>query len=308
MRTTTFKIVVTLTILLGSSLCFSLDTSDEEKACRDIGFTKKNPQLGECVLELLERKQAFEAAKKANAVSQLSYRSSPPRPGSTSVWDLRQIANSSNQISYLNRPDSSVYETLKVEDAKSVVAVANAIGRNSGIRPTLFLLESSELNAGATFNKDGKPIIIINKPMMDLIKDDPDMAAALLGHEMAHLYLRHPGATAGADAAGSILGLLAGIALEIVAQNKLGVTNLGLQGGQLIGTAFSTSFTRDQERDADRLGLIWAKQDGYDPNGAIKLFKAIESKSGNTLIPFFQSHPNPSERIENAQRVINGGG
>ena len=117
----------------------------------------------------------------------------------------------------------------------------------------------------------------------------------------------HPRA-AGTDAAGAVLGLLAGIALEIIAQNKLGVTNLGLQGGELIGTAFSTSFTRDQERDADRLGLIWAKQDGYDPNGAIKLFKAIESKSGNTLIPFFQSHPNPSERIENAQKVINGGG
>jgi predicted Zn-dependent protease len=255
---------------------------------------------------LYERKQTFEAAKKANASSKLSYKSSPPRSGSTSVWDLRQIANSSNQITYLNRPDATVYETLKVEDAKSVVAVANAITRNSGIRPTLFLLESSELNAGATFDKDGKPIIIINKPMMDLIKDDPDMAAALLGHEMAHLYLRHPGATAGTDAAGSILGLLAGIALEIVAQNKLGVTNLGLQGGELIGTAFSTSFTRDQEREADRLGLIWAKQDGYDPNGAIKLFKELEKRGGNSLVPFFQSHPNPSERIENAQRAIGG--
>ena len=288
-----------------ATLVGALDTVEEEKACKDIGFTKKNAQFGECVLELYERKQTFEVAKKANALSKLSYKSSPPRSGSTSVWDLRQIANSSNQITYLNRPDATVYETLKVEDAKTVVAVANAIGRNSSIRPTLFLLESSELNAGATFDKDGKPIIIINKPMMDLIKDDPDMAAALLGHEMAHLYLKHPGATTGTDAAGSILGLLAGIALEIVAQNKLGVTNLGFQGGQLIGTAFSTSFTRDQERDADKLGLIWAKQDGYDPNGAIKLFKAIESKSGNSLVPFFQSHPNPSERIENARQTTN---
>jgi len=301
----TIKVSVLTFLVFFATLVGALDTVEEEKACKDIGFTKKNAQFGECVLELYERKQTFEVAKKANALSKLSYKSSPPRSGSTSVWDLRQIANSSNQITYLNRPDATVYETLKVEDAKTVVAVANAIGRNSSIRPTLFLLESSELNAGATFDKDGKPIIIINKPMMDLIKDDPDMAAALLGHEMAHLYLKHPGATTGTDAAGSILGLLAGIALEIVAQNKLGVTNLGLQGGQLIGTAFSTSFTRDQERDADKLGLIWAKQDGYDPNGAIKLFKAIESKSGNSLVPFFQSHPNPSERIENARQTTN---
>ena len=102
--------------------------------------------------------------------------------------------------------------------------------------------------------------------------------------------------------AGAILGTIAGIVFEVITRTKLGVTNLGMQGGNLIGTAFSTSFTRDQERDADRQGLIWARQNGYDPNGAVRLFQVLEKKSGNSLIPYFQSHPNPSERIENAKR------
>jgi len=144
---------------------------------------------------------------------------------------------------------------------------------------------------------------VINKPMYDLIANDRDMAAALIGHETAHLYLNHPGATDTTDTIGSILGLLAGVALEVVAQQKYGVVNVGMTGGQLVGTAFSTSFTRDQERDADRQGIIWAKQDGYDPMGAVRLFQVLESKSGNTLIPFFQTHPNPSERIENARQT-----
>jgi len=309
MRSTPFKIVFYILLAYSATVASALDTAEEEKACKDIGFTKKNADFGECVLELLERKatlqEKFKASQNTRAM-QLSYKSSPARDNSNDVWDLRRAALSNAPLSYLNRPDGTVYETLKVEDAKSIVSVANTIGGSAGIRPTLFLRESSQINAAATFDKDGRPIIIINKPMMDLIKDDPDMASALIGHEMAHLYLKHPGATAGTNAAGALLGVVAGIALEVVAQRKLGVANLGMQGGNLIGTAFSTSFTRDQERDADRLGVVWAKQNGYDPNGAVRLFQVLEKKSGNNAFPFFQSHPNPSERIENAQKVING--
>jgi Zn-dependent protease with chaperone function len=310
LRTSPFKIIVYILLTYSATAASALDTAEEEKACKDIGFTKKNADFGECVLELLDRKAAIQekvnASQNTRAI-QLSYKSTPALDNSNDVWDLRKAAYLNTPITYLNRPDGTVYETLKVEDAKLVVSVANAIGNSAGIRPTLFLRESSQINAAATFDKDGRPIIIINKPMMDLIKDDPDMAAALIGHEMAHLYLKHPGATAGTNAAGALLGAIAGIALEVVGQRKLGVTNLGIQGGSLIGTAFSTSFTRDQEREADRLAVTWAKQSGYDPNGAVRLFQALEKKSGNSLIPFFQTHPNPSERIENAQKAINGG-
>jgi predicted Zn-dependent protease len=214
------------------------------------------------------------------------------------------LAEASASFTYLKRADETIYETIQTEDVQSVVAVANALGKSSGIAPTLLLRESSEINAGATFDKEGRPLIIINKPMMDLIKDDPDMASALIGHEMAHLYLKHPGATAGTSAAGALLGAIAGIALEVVTQRKLGVANLGIQGGSLIGTAFSTSFTREQEREADKLGFQWAKQNGYDSNGAVRLFEVLEKKSGNSPIPFFQSHPNPSERMKNARQVV----
>ena len=302
MRTKAYKIAVVLIAAISPSLALSLDTSQEEKACNNIGFTRKNPDFGECVLELLDRRTAA-SQKNQQAQTQLSnYKSSPARQNG-SVWNLNQIANSNNVATYLTRSDQTIYETIKLSDAKTVMSVADKIGNSANLRPTFFLRESSEINAGATFDKDGKSVIVINKPMMDLIKNDSDMAAALIGHETAHLYLHHPGATNTTDAVGSVLGLIAGVALEVVSQRKLGVTNLGMQGGNLIGTAFSTSFTRDQERDADRQGIIWAKQNGYDPMGAVRLFQVLENKGGNNLIPFFQSHPNPSERIENARQT-----
>jgi len=305
MRSTSFKIIAAASLLFWSSLAICLDTSQEEKVCSDIGFKKKTPAYGECVLELAEGRKALEEKYKAQSIPapQLSYKSSPARLGSNDIWDLRKIALSNAPITYLKRPDGTIYETVRAEDIKSIVAVANTIGKSAGITPALILRESNELNAGATYDKEGRPLIILNKPMMDLIKNDPDMAAALLGHEMAHLYLNHSGTTAGTNTAGAILGAIAGIALEVVAQSKLGITNLGIRGGNLIGVAFSTSFTRDQERDADKLGIQWAKQNGYDPQGGVRLFQILERKNGNNLIPFFQSHPNPSERIENARQL-----
>lgn len=318
MRTQIYKIILIGFLSAIPVMVSALDTSQEEKACRDIGFTKKNPDFGECVIELVDRrfeaqakldaKAKLDAQAKATATKpsqdvQVSYRSSPAREGSNSVWDLRRMASLNIAGSYLTRPDHTTYDTIKVADARVLVSVVDKIGNSAGLRPTLFVRESSQINAAANFDKNGNPVIYINKPMLDLIKNDQDMAAALIGHEMAHLHLNHPGATSTTDTIGTIFGVLAGVALEVVAQKKLGVTNLGLNAGTLAGAAFSTSFTRDQEREADRLGIIWAKQNGYDPMGAVRLFQVLERQGGNNLIPFFQTHPNPSERIENARQA-----
>ena len=113
----TLKIIFIFTCLISGPLAFGLDTLKEEKTCRDIGFTKKNPQFGNCVLELLDRGAAYQASQRANISNQQSYRSSPARGGSNLMWDMKSIANSNTQITYLNRPDTSIYDTIKVEDA-----------------------------------------------------------------------------------------------------------------------------------------------------------------------------------------------
>jgi len=84
---------------------------------------------------------------------------------------------------------------------------------------------------------------------------------------------------------------------------KFGVVGVGSDIGNLMGGAMQTSFSRDQEREADKQGLIWSIQAGFDPNGAARLFSKLEKESGNSVITFLKSHPNPSERIENAKII-----
>ena len=164
-----------------------------------------------------------EAAKAQTSLAykdqSIGYKSSPAREDGT-TWNLGRIAGSSNNQIYLSRPDQSVYETIKTSDAREVVGVGDRIGNAANVNPVLLLRESNDLNAAAFFDKDGSPFVVINKKIWDLIKNDRDMAAALIGHETAHLYFHHPGATATTDAIGSILGILAGVALETAALRR----------------------------------------------------------------------------------------
>ena len=304
MRPSIVQVAFAALLLATSAGAQTLDTSIEEKACVDIGFRKKTPDYGECVLELLERRKQLQV-KQASAARQpvIEYRNTPARPGSRSMWDLRSIAANTSAATFLNRPDQSTYQTVKAADVKRLVQITDKIGASAGIQPVLYVTESSQLNAASVFDNSGRPIVFLYKPMYDLIVNDDGMAAALIGHEIAHLYFNHQSRSADAKAAGDVVGVIAGIALEVLAQRKLGVTNLGVNGGQLLGVAVTTSFTRDQEREADRQGIIWANMNGYDPMGAARLFQALEAKSGNSPLPFFQTHPNPGERVENARAI-----
>ena len=218
-------------------------------------------------------------------------------------WDLRAIANQGASTINLKRTDGTVYTNIRVNDARMILDILDKYSLQSGIYPTISLRESNEINASAGM-VNGSPVMFINRPMLDVLNGDRDMTAALLGHEMAHLYLRHSESSSNNQAIGNAIALIAGIALEILAERKLGVTNLGLNVGSAMGTVYVATFTREQERDADKQGIEWAIKSGYDPSGAIRLFNVFESKYGNNLFTFTQTHPNPGERIENARQTI----
>jgi Zn-dependent protease with chaperone function len=307
MRTSLDKLVLISLLFISSTYAFALDTSEEEKICVEIGFSKKNNEFGDCVLNLVDKKRTLQQKftnSNSASIDPISYRSSPAQKNSNNLWNLGTIAQTSSSLSYLNRPDGSTYDTIKVSDAKSLVLLTSALGLSAGVQPVLFLRESDEINAAATYDAKGVPMVILNKPMMDLIKDDHDMAAALIGHEIAHLSLGHIRSRAATNMMGSLIGIIAGVALESIVQTTYGLQNIGIEGGNLIGTVFATTFSRDQEREADSTGIKLAQENGYSPDGAVRLFQAIEKKTGNSPMTFLKTHPNPSERIKNAKEAM----
>jgi predicted Zn-dependent protease len=123
--------------------------------------------------------------------------------------------------------------------------------------------------------------------------------AALLGHELGHVNARHTAASMSkAQLANMAVGGLA--VLTSVAVGS-GAGNLAGQLGQLGSGALLASYSRDNERQADSLGMNYMTRSGYGPQGMVGLMEMLNSmnqhRAGVTDL-LFATHPMSSERYQ----------
>ncbi|MCZ2135687.1 MAG: M48 family metallopeptidase [Burkholderiales bacterium] len=114
--------------------------------------------------------------------------------------------------------------------------------------------------------------------------------AAVLGHEVGHVLARHSAEH---------------IAKDQLAQGLTGAFALGsgsmdaAQLAQVVSQMTSLKYGRDDELEADGLGLRLMAEAGYDPRAMIRVMQILEKATGGSRTPEFQSsHPSPPHRIE----------
>ncbi|MDN4056037.1 M48 family metallopeptidase [Massilia sp. YIM B02763] len=154
------------------------------------------------------------------------------------------------------------------------------------------LLKSDQVNA---FCMPGGRIAFYTG-IIDKLKLTDDEIAAVMGHEIAHALREH-----GRDrqSKSTTTGLVTGIG-GALASAWLGydVRGLANTAGQLVVLKFS----RDEEREADLVGLDIAARSGYDPRAGIALWnKMAQLDKSGAPIALLSTHPGGSERIEQIQ-------
>ncbi len=139
--------------------------------------------------------------------------------------------------------------------------------------------------------------IYITTGLLKVLNTEAQLAA-ILAHETAHVTARHIAQqitrdffiNAGLSAAGS--------------QASTSVMRVASIVKQLEGM----SFTREQERMADEVGLDYLVKAGYTPYGMIETMETLQRQSGSQTIEFFSTHPNPENRVGYLQqRIYNKG-
>lgn len=163
--------------------------------------------------------------------------------------------------------------------------------------PQLLITKQTGPNAFVTLDKDNQPLMVMNTDMLKLVGDDDDLMAAVIGHEIGHLHGKH--LTRGRTKAAVIgfIGSLVGLVVDI-SQAKKGVDTGGL--GVKLGTAgallVNAKFSRDQEREADDLGIARMASAGFNPAAAPRLWELMELQGGGGNGLWMSSHPSSSER------------
>ena len=134
-----------------------------------------------------------------------------------------------------------------------------------------------------------------------------DELASVMAHELSHVTQRHIARmmTRQSQQAPWLLGAMV---LGILAASKNpGAANAMIVGGQAVGAQSQLNFSRDMEREADRVGFGVAGQAGFAPQGFVSMFAKLQQSSrlnDSDNFPYLRSHPLSTERMADMQSRI----
>jgi predicted Zn-dependent protease len=218
------------------------------------------------------------------------------------MWDIALIPSGASEqirLRYLDQAGKEhtggYVERAHVDQLRDVVAKIAAVASQRVDK--VMVSDQEQANASAGFDKSSQALVVVTAKMLDLVGNDRDAMAALIGHEVSHLALRHGEERKQQAQAAAVIGTIAGVLLQ-VARIPLGNTIAD------VGTrAVVTAYSRDQERDADRSGIQYAYDAGFDPDGAVRLFALLAQANSASPIPFLSTHPVSDERIANLAAI-----
>ena len=144
----------------------------------------------------------------------------------------------------------------------------------------------------------GGSIAVTRGIMLDL--DNEAQLAALLGHELGHVNARHSAEQASKNQLSSLL--VGGLSVLASTQGQ-GLGQLTQQLGALGQGVFLSSYSRENEREADRLGQEYMVKAGYSSKGFVGLMEMLNSlnkANPSSSQMLFATHPMSSERLEAA--------
>jgi predicted Zn-dependent protease len=132
--------------------------------------------------------------------------------------------------------------------------------------------------------------------ILDQLKLTDDEVAMVMGHEMTHALREHAREQMGKSAAtrGAIE-----IGAAIFGLGNASRTIAGM-GGQLL----TLKFGRDDESEADLVGMELAARAGYDPHAGVTLWQKMAAASKNAPPQFISTHPSGPTRIADIERNL----
>ena len=193
-----------------------------------------------------------------------------------------------------------------VQQVGSNIAVQSGLA-NSREAFDITLLNSSVNNAFAVPGG----YVYVTRQLVTLMNNEAELAG-VLGHEVGHVAARHSAQRQQRAQRNQLLGILG----AVVGGAVLGSPELA-QGAQQLSQMATLKYSRNQELQADQLGVQYLSSAGYDPHAMASVLQSLAAQNqldaqlqgrGNATLPTWAStHPDPASRVQNALTLAGNG-
>jgi len=213
----------------------------------------------------------------------------------------QQFLSTNRVVSSSNNRDAEMVKRVGQRIARAVESyyAQNGISdKLKGFNWEYTLVDDKAVNAWCM--PGGK--IVVYTGLLPVTQNEAALAV-VIGHEVSHALLQH----GNQRMSQGLLQQLGGVALSVAVANKpVETQNLFMTAygaGTTVGLLLP--FSRNQELEADRFGLIWTAMAGYNPQEAISLWERMEKASqGQSPPEFLSTHPTEGRRINQLQKFM----
>ncbi|MBN1222378.1 MAG: M48 family metalloprotease, partial [Candidatus Aminicenantes bacterium] len=215
------------------------------------------------------------------------------------------IYSEQDEIALGSNTDVQIKQQYGIYQDSSLNGYVESVGQSLSAhthRPNLTyhfaVLDSPVVNAFAVPGG----YIYVTRGILTMMNSEAELAV-VLGHELGHVNARHS-IRRMSEMMLAQIGLVIGSALNKTFADLAGVAGIGIQ-------LLFLKYSRDDERQADQLGVEYARKGYYNPGEMIAFFTSLEKlgdlSGGHSLPGFLSTHPLTSERIQNTKNMLLAG-
>lgn len=223
---------------------------------------------------------------------------------SSAAWsDMKQQVPQTGNSALRSRVQNVWNRTAQGRSA----ALRDVYGIDLAYNPSeweLAVFDTKDVNA---FVMPGKQVGVY-RGLVDLTEND-DQLSAVLGHETGHIDKQHSAQRASAQMAAQAAMVAGSIAIATSDElSKYGNEIVAL-GGAALQFGVLLPYSRNQELEADRLGVDYMHAAGYKTREVVRLWELMDQQSAGQRPPEFMStHPDPGRRASELVKYINARG
>ena len=215
------------------------------------------------------------------------------------LTEYRTFLSSNKVMSETTSKDAEMVKRVGSRIARSITDyyTKKGLGKElEGYKWEFNLVDSKEVNAWCM--PGGK--VVVYSGLLPITQNEAALAV-VLGHEITHAVAHHGNERMSQVAIAQGLEVVGDVLTTGNKKANAIFTNVFAPGAQI---AVLLPNSRNQEYEADHLGLLFAAMSGYNPREAIPLWKRMEAAGGQKPPEFLATHPSDENRISRLQSYM----